>query len=62
MLKVYVIVDDCPTEFGEKSLVRVYINREDARYFVRRKKTADAYKHQYYTIVPMNVKTNTKGD
>jgi len=58
MLKVYVIINDCPRDFGDIEMLRIYINRKDARKYVKTQKGAAPYENQYLKIVPMNVKTN----
>mgnify|MGYP001610296880 CR=1 FL=1 len=56
MLKIYIIWHDCPKDFGDKEIERVYMTREGARRYVKDLKGGDPYANQYLAILPMNVK------
>lgn len=49
-MRVYIIFDDCPIEYDEKSIVAVYSNKKGASDRVKRMKRDDPYMHQYLTI------------
>lgn len=50
MLRVYVVFDDCPAEFGDKEVIKVFLHRKDAYSFLGKEKRANPYEAQYYTV------------
>jgi hypothetical protein len=53
---VYIIFDNCPSDFGEPSILAVYSNKMDAQKFIDSKREEDDYVYQYLTIVRMKVR------
>lgn len=49
-MSIWIVFDDCPQEFGEKEIIRIFSSRQLAEYFVADKKIKKPYEHQYYVI------------
>lgn len=47
---VYIVIDDCPQDFGEKSIQRVFDNPDRAKEYVSNRKRQYPYECQYYRI------------
>jgi hypothetical protein len=52
---VFIVYDNCPTEFNNPSIVAVYSTRKSAQEFIKLKKIGDAYAHQYLKIIVKKV-------
>lgn len=56
MTTVYILFDDCPSDFGDRRLIAVYSSAQLAKFNMDRFKVTDPYKNQYLTIIPRIVK------
>lgn len=54
MQRVYLIVNDCPSDFGEKEIIAVFMHRTKAQAFLVQRKNKLPYECQYWTIQCMN--------
>lgn len=55
-MKIYLIVDDCPDDFGAHGLfTEAFVSKTKAEEFIREYKKKDEYKYQYLTTMIVNV-------
>lgn len=60
-MKISIIWNDCPTEFGDKDIIAVFSSRTLATEFIRHAKNKDEYHWQYLMIKDENVRSTQLG-
>lgn len=55
MARIYLIVDDCPREFGGWGIISAYFSKRKAKKKIEEYKNKDSYAHQYYTMFKINI-------
>lgn len=50
MMRIYLVINDCPSDFDERDVIAVFKNRLKAQTFVNKRKYDDSYKNQYLTV------------
>lgn len=54
-MTIYIVVNNCPHEFGEHEILDAFISRENALQRVNYIKRKDPYQNQYVEIVELKV-------
>ena len=49
-MNIWIVFDDCPPDFGEKEIIRVFSSRRLAEYFLANIRVKKQYETQYYKI------------
>lgn len=56
MTTVFILLDDCPTDFSERCIIAVYSSAQLAKAAMNKLKVTNHYRNQYLTVVPKIVK------
>jgi hypothetical protein len=55
-MTIYILFDDCPSEWGNKYIIGVYAKPKDANKELIRLKLRDSYTHQYVKVIRRKLK------
>jgi uncharacterized protein YaiI (UPF0178 family) len=58
-MNIWIVFDDCPQDFGEKEIRKVFSSRRLAEYYIANQKIKHPYENQYLVIKRFKVDSQT---
>ena len=47
---IYIIFDDCPQDFADKNIIKIFVNKHRAEQYLNNAKRRRPFETQYYVI------------